>query len=244
MPPHPPSESQILTSYLLHPSPLPTILPLKSFLSLVPKSSAAHAGDLHRLYTDLSHQRASTIDDVSRRIGAECRRSSGLTALLSRQIAREEGNAARRRGGKDGKRNATKKRKRSSHANGAGEDVLSSPSPPSSDEVLTSNELILDTTLHSGIPLSNTTPYRTPSQNHTVTSLLHAIEKGAREIALEITELESSIETLATQCEDIVGNLSDLRYGRFSTGVEEDLVGALEELRGRVREVEKEEWKG
>ena len=221
MPPHHPSESQILASYLLHPSPLPTILSYKSFLALLPSklpSSQQNSSQLRRLYHDLQFQRDILVDDVRRRIEGECHRSVGLTARLSRQIRQEEGNK------KD------KKRKRG--------------------EIDAGKEGMFDTAMHNGIPLSNTIPESTSKHNHSTTSLLSAIETAAEDLHAEIADLETNIERLRSECEEKVGNLSDLRYGKFSaarvsgntTGgsgigggaVEDEVITALRDLQGRL----------
>ena len=138
MAPSAPSESQILYSYLLHPSPLPTILPYKTFLNLLPKSSAhlanSHPTGLSRLYRDLQFQRAITIDDIRRRIDSECLRSNTLTARLKRQIAREEMSA--------------RPKKRKYHHEDEDEDEAED------EETLIEEEVALkfDTALHDNIP--------------------------------------------------------------------------------------------
>ena len=66
----PPTESSILTSFLLPPAPLPTIISPKKFTSLFPKSqhSNPHITDLYR---DLQHTRALNTDQVTRNIARE-----------------------------------------------------------------------------------------------------------------------------------------------------------------------------
>ncbi|KIW49647.1 hypothetical protein PV05_11308 [Exophiala xenobiotica] len=262
--PSPPTESEILHSYLLHPSPLPTILPYTSFQSLLPKTHSSHNArqqhhpDLKLLYRSLQYQRDITLDDIRRRIEDECRRSKTLTARLARQVRREEQSnrpdlAARSR-----------KRKRScsqpindddhNHSpNNNDDDHSSSPSSPSSQD---ENEyghqisLQIDTHLH-GL-LGSTLPAANTRNNHSTQSLLFAMERAKHDLESEITSLEAQIATIHAECEETVGSLSDLRYGRFAQnrisgqsvdesakeapigGVERDVIDALGELRARL----------
>ncbi|KAK5102416.1 hypothetical protein LTR70_000202 [Exophiala xenobiotica] len=89
------TESSILNSYLLHPSPLPTIVPYSAFLNLVPTSYRNNPDlgpALKRLYRDLQSQRAITVEQVRDNIERECGlKAAGLRARLARQIAIEEG---------------------------------------------------------------------------------------------------------------------------------------------------------
>ena len=228
---HPPSESQILHSYLLHPSPLPTILPYTTFLSLLAKSSSVHnthAIDLRRLYRDLQFQRDVTIDDVRRRIENECARSVALTARLSRQVRQEEGSSH------------AKKRKRN---DGVDDDISVD------DNLSEQKETTFDTAMHDGVPLSNTIPAKTSKHNHSMTSLLPVMEHALNDLSSEIEDLETAIETLRKEAEEKVGGLSDLRYGKFTSGrlsgnttggsageagVEDEVVAALRELKARI----------
>ncbi|KAK7885342.1 hypothetical protein LTR67_010520 [Exophiala xenobiotica] len=263
--PSPPTESEILNSYLLHPSPLPTILPYASFHSLLPKannSSRQHHPDLKPLYRSLQLQRDITLDDIHRRIQDECRRSTTLTARLSRQLRRDEQSdllaAAKSR---------KRKRKSSSHSqphndhddnglNGLnadnaddndneGTDHTSSYS--SQDEHDHQTSLQLDTHLHG--PLGSTLPAANARNNHSTQSLLFAMQRASHDLESEITSLDAQIATIHAECEETVGNLSDLRYGRFAqnrasggqsaddsgTGVERDVIDALGELRARLQ---------
>ncbi|KIX97130.1 uncharacterized protein Z520_07244 [Fonsecaea multimorphosa CBS 102226] len=196
MPLQPPSESEILTSYLLHPSPLPTILPYKSFLALLPPGASAasarqHPTELKRLYRDLQYQRDVIVHDVSQRIEDECRRSVELTARLGRQIRREEEQRGR-------------KRKR----NGEDEGVDNSDVDAEEQE----QETHFDTALHGGQPLGTTLPTATAKHNHTTTTLLEAMASATRSLSDEIADLEKEIAALHKESQDMIGNLSDLPY--------------------------------
>ncbi|KAI9839559.1 MAG: hypothetical protein M1819_002185 [Sarea resinae] len=69
----PPTESQILTSFLLPPAPLPQIITLKRFTSLFPHALQSHPQIAH-LYHELQHLRALDTDQVIENIAAEVRR--------------------------------------------------------------------------------------------------------------------------------------------------------------------------
>ena len=90
------TESQILTRYLLPPSSLPTIIPYKTFLTLLPSNlnssistDQALASAVHKLYNDLHFQRTITLDIVSSNIERECARSGTLIAKLAQALQRE-----------------------------------------------------------------------------------------------------------------------------------------------------------
>ncbi|KFY11275.1 hypothetical protein V492_04544, partial [Pseudogymnoascus sp. VKM F-4246] len=68
----PPTESQILSSFLIPPSPLPVVLPPTAFAALFP-SSTPQASIAH-LYRLLSYQRALLTDAVKKDIEDEARR--------------------------------------------------------------------------------------------------------------------------------------------------------------------------
>lgn len=248
MPLHPPTESQILHSYLLHPSPLPTILPYKAFISLLPTSSSrsssgsaslqqTHRTELRHLYRDLQFQRDITVDDIRRRIEDECNRSVGLTARLARQVRHEENQHQHQEVRK------SKKRKR-----GSADDLPSDADDEELEEE--QRELHFDAAMHENQPLGGTTAALTSRHNHSTTSLLAAMDAARSDLQSEIADLEAEIEKLRAACEDTVGGLSDLRYGRFSSArgsgsatdggvgdrIEDDVVAALEELKHKLEE--------
>lgn len=220
--PSQPDEAEILTSYLLHPSPIPTILPYSRFQSLVPKTSLPCSTELKRLYRDLQFQRDITIDDVRRRIEIECRRSTTLQTRLARHLQRETG-TKRKREDEDGNDIDTygyQTRKVS-------EDSDSEADPDHS--------INLDNAIHG--PLGNTIQPQIKKHNHTSTSLLSSLATAAEDLASEISFLETRLAELKKECEERVGGLSDLRYGKFNnsaaTGesVEKEVVSNLEALK-------------
>lgn len=71
----PPSEHTIFTTFLLAPSPLPTILPLQTFTALFPRTQQQQASPaIKTLYRHLQHQRLLITDTVTRNIAAETKR--------------------------------------------------------------------------------------------------------------------------------------------------------------------------
>ncbi|KAI1611736.1 hypothetical protein EDD36DRAFT_299041 [Exophiala viscosa] len=286
MAPSPPTEAEILQSYLLHPSPLSTILPYSAFQALIPASSRQNLS-LKRLYRDLQFQRNITIDDIRRRIEDECRRSTTLTARLARQIRREEDERERLRSSRAQQRNTnTLKGKRTATATGSTTDIHTNEGIPSGvstrnayhDDNQNANnddshdndhhdhdddsgpdayehndgssftdagiDIHIDRTLHG--PLGSALPNK--SQNsHTTESLLKGMKTAKGDLQSEIEALEAQIASVYKDCEERVGGLSDLRYGRFAqnrtstesangeTSIEDEVVGALEELRARLQ---------
>ncbi|RVX75821.1 hypothetical protein B0A52_00178 [Exophiala mesophila] len=264
-----PTESQILHSYLLHPSPLPTILPYKSFLNLVPKTVLSTVSSqptiLKRLYRDLQFQREINIDDVRRRIEAECRRSVEIQARLRRDVGRE--NLMQDRPG-----GITRKRKRngddglvednitmtSGHLTGPLSNALDGPEasprsvsrsdsdsdsdsdqdlgPEASDHKYHQQQVNLDTALHGHH--GGTLRPQTWRHNHTSTSLLTALSSAEKDLEIEIAMLQEDLAGLKKDCDERVGALSDLRYGRFANsgvsggpGVETEVTDGLEQAR-------------
>ncbi|CAG8979156.1 hypothetical protein HYALB_00000290 [Hymenoscyphus albidus] len=85
----PPTESKILTTYLLLPSPLPSILPPKSFPALFPKSQQS-SPQIQALYRDLLHQRALVVDAVAHNVAAEVKRGHTQKRLVARSRRQAE----------------------------------------------------------------------------------------------------------------------------------------------------------
>jgi centromere-localized protein 2 len=238
MPPQEPSEHQILTSYLLHPSPLPTILPYTSFLALLPPKTRSnltpeHSAATKRLYRDLQFQRDISIDDVRRRIEVECSRSAGLTAKLAREIANDEDRMQRKISPEDDD-----------------EDIEMQENDDDEDVKEEDKAMMIDTAMHNGVPLSNTTPLSSSRVHYSTTSLLQAMDSATRDLKSEVEDLEAEIERLKQKCRERIGGLSDLRYGTFQgtrnsgnstngssgvKGVEDEVVEALRDMTATLR---------
>ncbi|KAK3946439.1 Cnl2/NKP2 family protein-domain-containing protein [Diplogelasinospora grovesii] len=87
-----PSESKILSNYLLVPSQLPAIISLEEFVSLFPRSLQSSA-QIRSLYRDLQSQRNALIDVVAANIEAEAKRGKGLRRTIvktRREAERQE----------------------------------------------------------------------------------------------------------------------------------------------------------
>jgi len=213
MVPFPPSESQILQSYLLHPSSLSTIIPYTTFQTLLPAASSRQKTnpELRRLYRDLQFQRDVVVDDVRQRIETECRNGFGLRSRLSRQIRKQQGESGFGKG---------RKRKRDNRDEDEDDGGVDMDEIRQEDDMTVDDadevEIKLDTSLHG--PLGNTLRTATSQNNanHTIASLLSALSAANMDLSSEIMSLESKIEHLRRDCEERVGALSDLRYGKFA----------------------------
>ena len=225
------TESTILTSYLLHPSPLPTVLPYSVFLNLVPttyKNNPDHTDPLKRLYRDLQFQRAITVEHVRDNIERECgAKAVGLRARLARQIAIEEGDREaeaeeevlrrkrRRVGldyeGRDGEEAQIKEEDVSDEV-----DEFNDPLQLAAHQTLYDHASSLHPAAHVLPLLPNLDRDRSSSASafHTKESLLGAMENASGSLEREIEELEAECARVRGSIAETVGGLSDLRYGR------------------------------
>lgn len=85
----PPTEQTILSTFLLAPSPLPTILPLAQFTALFPRSEQS-SPEIKRLYRSLQHRRALVTDSVAQNIEEEVKRGKGQRRAVVRLRRAEE----------------------------------------------------------------------------------------------------------------------------------------------------------
>jgi centromere-localized protein 2 len=79
------TESSILTSYLLEPASLPTILPYAQFLALFPSQHRSNP-QIKLLYRDLQFLRTVDMDIVQENIAAECKRGDRMKVEMLRQL--------------------------------------------------------------------------------------------------------------------------------------------------------------
>lgn len=177
----PPTESQLLTSFLLPPAPLPTCLPLQQFTALFPKPLQSNPAII-TLYEDLQSQRNEDISLLRRNIAAEANRGANEIKELRRD-----------------------RRKR---------DITTPPSQTSKS-----------------IPQ----PQR---EKHTLLSLSPSLTTAQKALEAEIAALEEEAKTVLEEMRTTVGDLSDLRYGRFrkTPGADTDLRDEVLEALGKVRE--------
>jgi centromere-localized protein 2 len=85
----PPTEQTILSTFLLAPAPLPTILPLAQFIALFPRSEQS-SPEIQRLYRSLQHRRALLTDDVAQNIEDEVKRGNAQRRAVARLRRAEE----------------------------------------------------------------------------------------------------------------------------------------------------------
>lgn len=87
-----PTESTILSTFLLPPAPLPAIITLKAFAELFPRSQQS-SPQVKALYRDLQQQRARLTDAVTRNIDGEVKRGNAQRRIVvrARREAEKEG---------------------------------------------------------------------------------------------------------------------------------------------------------
>ncbi|KAI9804813.1 MAG: hypothetical protein M1825_001181 [Sarcosagium campestre] len=196
----PPTESTILTAFLLSPAALPTFLTLPAFTNLFPRSQRGHA-QIPILYRELQHQRALTIDRVRRNIAAEVKRGEGQR----RDVVR-----ARQQAEHDEMGDAGDERDRMMEVEMFG-------------------------------PADNLQTY----ERHTLNSVLPEMELACASIEAEIEEINLEVDATLAQIRTVVGDLSDLRYGRFnkaggvSNELGQDVMDGLKMLERTSRQTQK-----
>lgn len=86
-----PTEENILSTWLLVPASLQSIMTLGAFTRLFP-SSQANNPQIRRLYRDLQHQRSALIDAIERNIEAEAARGNAQkrSVIKIRRAPKEE----------------------------------------------------------------------------------------------------------------------------------------------------------
>ncbi|TID24081.1 hypothetical protein E6O75_ATG02446 [Venturia nashicola] len=182
----PPTESNLLTSFLLPPSPLPTILPLPKFTALFPPSLHS-SPSIPTLYADLHSQRTTTITDIRKNILSES--SRGSLHLHHLRKARKPHNTH------------------------------------NTHNPLTEQE-------------NGEQEHIQGKETHTLATLPPSLSTAIKSIQSEISLLEKELAQVIGEIRVTVGDLSDLRYGRFtktpgaSTELREEVLEAI----GRVRE--------
>ncbi|KAM0483309.1 hypothetical protein ACHAPX_002764 [Trichoderma viride] len=86
----PPTESDILTNYLLQPAPLPSITTFDQFALLFPRA-LHNSSQLRSLYRDLQAQRNAVVDAVAASIQDEVKRG----AVMRKEVLRQKREAER-----------------------------------------------------------------------------------------------------------------------------------------------------
>lgn len=80
----PPTESDILSHYLLLPAPLTSITTFDQFRTLFPRQWQ-YTPQVHSLFRDLQAQRLATVDAVAEGIAVEARRGAAMRREVLRQ---------------------------------------------------------------------------------------------------------------------------------------------------------------
>ena len=224
-------ETQIWETYLLPPSPLPTILPYNIFLSLVPagfRNDAEYESDFKRIYRDLQLQRSITIEQIRDNIKRECgQRATNLRAILTQRIAMEEGDKLA------AKQFATVSLKRKRRDEKIRQEINADDVLYEEDEVYSSD--YDEFTDLQGIAAqqamyndkSNTHPaahvlplidgdvkFHDAEIYHTKRSLFDSMTETDINLRAEIDELERDCARLRNEINETIGGLSDLRYGK------------------------------
>jgi len=229
-------ESDILQSYLLAPSTLPTILTLTSFTTLFPSQCRTHP-HIRALYRDLQFQRSVDVDGVRENIERECSRGEGMRRQLGRDVARELSDGVERVNGR--------KRRRVGDATDTDIETTTTTTEddPDADVEI---DILLDTAFLPSNPDPTNAQHdqnygmvprhtlSSSSTHHTLPSLLSAMERACQDLEAESSSCVASAEKILTEMSETVGALSDMRYGQFaregSEGPEEEVVKALEGL--------------
>ena len=73
-----PTESTILSNYLLAAAQLPDVVTLEQFTALFPRSSQRSPAQIKALYRDLQRQRKAVVDSVADSIEAEAKRGKQM----------------------------------------------------------------------------------------------------------------------------------------------------------------------
>ena len=196
--PAPPTEHQILTSYLLNPASLPTILSLDQFRNLFPNKFREHP-QIKRLYRDLQFLRSVDIDNVRENIAQEVRRGDRMKVEMWRSL-RAGQKAEDTVMGEGFTRNGTK------------QDDPNSESDIEAEKEIEQTEMQLDTMLFGQAG----SVARPPSQLHSLESLLGEMETAAEVLEAEAKAAEVEMQALVAGIQETVSSLSDLRYGTFA----------------------------
>ncbi|PWY87665.1 hypothetical protein BO70DRAFT_360296 [Aspergillus heteromorphus CBS 117.55] len=83
----PPTESSILSNFLLSPAPLPTLISLQQFTELFPKRLRSHP-HIRALYRELQELREHDMDLVNGNIDKEVRQGESRKAELRKSLAK------------------------------------------------------------------------------------------------------------------------------------------------------------
>ncbi|KAI5467051.1 Cnl2/NKP2 family protein-domain-containing protein [Mariannaea sp. PMI_226] len=162
-----PSESEILTNYLVQPSSLTSITTLDQFKALFPRPLQS-SPQVRSLYRDLQAQRNAVLDRVVENIGDEAKRGNAMRREVIR--ARRE-----------------------------------------ADRVNADAEVEMERALFGDASSAR-------SAKHSISSIIPELDGAVGALEAEIEKLKEEEATLLESVKQIIGGLSDLRYGKFSNG--------------------------
>lgn len=261
------TEQDILTTYLLTPSSLQTLLPYSKFLQTIvpptPRKNPAYSSALRTIYRDFTVQRALTVDRVREAIEKQAGAGSiTLRADLIRRLVLEEGGRGRERERRL-KGNGLRRRDEvvNTTIDESGSDVDSGSGSESesheeytrqsrlertsvvTEQVMADDPLSVHAAAHV-LPCQSATSRRRPRSQlleqqlrdkydrrfHTEDSLLEAMNQAENSVKQENDELDAEVQRVLGGIKEIIGGLSDLRYGKLSDGVEERALQALQTL--------------
>ncbi|KAL5343736.1 Cnl2/NKP2 family protein-domain-containing protein [Aspergillus crustosus] len=163
-----PSETSILSNFLLSAASLPTVMSLQQFTGLFPKRLRSHP-HIRFLYRELQQVREQDMDIVNENIDKEVRQGDRQKAELRKAIAET---------GVDG--------------------------AESNDQ----REMDIDVQLFGPTSVSS-------NDYHSVSSLLVAMETACTGIEHETTAIDKEAASILSELNTVVGEMSDLRYGKM-----------------------------
>ncbi|KAL9113291.1 MAG: hypothetical protein Q9227_002626 [Pyrenula ochraceoflavens] len=187
----PPSESSILSSYLLNPASFPTIVSQEQFRDFFPKPHRTHPM-VKQLYRDLQFLRTVDMDAVEDNIHHEV--IKGERQKLAMYKAYHAGQR----------------------------DLI---------DGVQHREIDMDIQLFGQV-----SHLPTKRLLHNRESLFHSMERACQVLEQQAQGIEAEAEAIRQNLSSIVGELSDLRYGKFARvsgreqNVAEEVVMALESL--------------
>lgn len=183
-----PTEASILSNFLLPPAPLPAIVSLRQFTDLFPRSQQSNP-QIPVLYRELQHQRAIDIDDVKRNIAAEVKRGE----KQQREVIR-----ARRR------------------IDTASMEGLDARDMLMEAEVGVTLTIQVTACLLMAIQLFGSSSKEPASKPHTLETITPEMEQACADLEAELAAMEAEAAALLSDIQTTIGDLSDLRYGRFN----------------------------
>jgi centromere-localized protein 2 len=202
------TETGILQSYLLPPASLTNILSFSQFQQLFPASSRSHP-HVKTLYRDLQFLRSVDADVVRENIDSETRNSNALTRDILRDLQAER------------KQISSQPRKRKRNDEGP------------SDGARTEADVAIDTQLFGALGM-----LPKHDRYHDTDSLLAEMETACEALEREGEASQQEADVVLAAMQETVGNLSDLRYGKFAKmagseagdGLEKSVVESLKAL--------------